>query len=122
MPHKDSTSIEQVDTGNPESQAIQLWQVTEPDEDITLDATALQIDQAFEAEAARQFIAENFLGFNDLVRQVGSTDNSEWLANAPNRVQEGLADTRREDLVYQSTDWEQATGRADNPTADLIGS
>ena len=76
------------------------------------------VTQSLASEAARQMVIGSDLSFFDIADQVGGGD---WLADTPNRVQTGQSDALREDLIYQSPDWERATGRSDNPTSDLIG-
>lgn len=61
-----------------------------------------KIDAAMDGEAARQLIASEFDGFDALVDQVGDTQSIE-------------------DAIFESPDWDRATGKRENAIADLIG-
>ncbi|MEL7082800.1 MAG: hypothetical protein AAGK82_15540 [Pseudomonadota bacterium] len=91
-----------------------------PSED-DLEAARDQLAAAAQSDAIRQLLVQAPSIYDALASQVGHVDESESLAALPQRIEAGESEILREDLVYQSPDWERSTGRRDNSVDDLIG-
>jgi len=96
------------------------WTPSTEESHLDIDLSA-QVDEAMAGEAARQLVSDNFDGFDRLASQVAGTQSDDWDADAHMRVEAGTSDAISDDELFQSSDWDQASGRDDNPLADLIG-
>lgn len=96
------------------------YRTDEAQAEIELETSRDSVEVAMASEAARAMLRGAAAQLQDIADSVLVT-GSDWLADAPNRIQAGESDVVREDHVYQSPDWERATGKKDNAINDLIG-
>lgn len=80
--------------------------------DGALDGLSAQLG----GEAARQMLVGAGPMLAELTEQVGMD-----IGERAERIQRGEGESKRDDLIYQSPDWERAAGRADNSVDELIG-
>jgi hypothetical protein len=102
-------------------QPVQLAWTPAPQEDGPAIETADSVDNAMAGEAARAVLLENFGGFEELAAQVAGPENHDGLGDAPHQIHDALTSEQSDEELFQSADWDQASGRDDNPIADLIG-
>lgn len=93
----------------------------ETEAELQLEAVRDSLQVTMAGEAARAMLVGASPQLQNIADTVLGPGDSDWLADAPNRIQAGESDVIRDDHVYQSPDWERATGRKDNAISDLIG-
>ncbi|MEM6340361.1 MAG: hypothetical protein AAF729_04385 [Pseudomonadota bacterium] len=117
--HEKSVRIEAVSEDTPLN--IE-WQGAADLEDDTLDGVRDGLNAAMAGEAARQMLIGSGLSLSSVTDNILGAASDDWLSDTSVRVDAGQSDYQREDLIYQSPDWDRATGREDNKgVSELIG-
>ena len=69
---------------------------------------------------ARELLAAAEPVLHSVAERVGGTDSDEWSAGLNRRIDVGESTVMRDDDLFQSADWDRASGRKDS-TFDLDG-
>jgi len=67
-------------------------------------------------------ISDTSAALSSAANQISGPDSQIRAADVDNRIEGGETDLIRDDLLFQSPDWERSTGRKDGESFDLIDS